>query len=72
MKPGGILFSSNPRGDGEGWNGERYGHYMELEASRAFLEQAGFVLLDHYYRPAGKPREQQPWLAIVSQKQETA
>src|SRR3990167_10145031 len=26
LKPGGALFSSNPRGDNqEGWNGERYG-----------------------------------------------
>jgi hypothetical protein len=25
----------------------------------------GFVELDHYYRPAGLPRERQPWLATV-------
>lgn len=26
LRPGGVLFSSNPRGDGQqGWNGERYG-----------------------------------------------
>lgn len=72
LKPGGILFTSNPRGHGEGWSGERYGHYMELATSKTFLERAGFSLLNHYYRPPGKPREQQPWLAIVSQKQETA
>jgi SAM-dependent methyltransferase len=68
LKPGGILFSSNPRGDGEGWSGPRYGHYMEFEPSKIFLEQAGFQILQHYYRPFGKPREQQPWLAIVSKK----
>jgi len=68
LREGGVLFSSNPRGNAEGWQGDRYGHYIELEASQHFLEQAGFELLDHYYRPAGKPREQQPWLALVCRK----
>lgn len=26
---------------------------------------AGFERLEYYYRPAGKPRHQQPWLATV-------
>lgn len=69
LRPGGILFSSNPRGNSEGWQGQRYGHYMELETSAAYLQQAGFTIIDHYYRPRGLPREQQPWLAIVSQRQ---
>ena len=35
LKPGGVLFSSNPRGnDLEGWNGERYGCFWELETWR--------------------------------------
>lgn len=68
LKPQGILFTSNPRGDAEGWQGERYGHYMELEQSQRYLEQAGFSILDHYYRPEGKPRDEQPWLAIVCQR----
>ncbi len=68
LRPGGILFSSNPRGNSEGWSGQRYGHFMEFDASRAYLEAAGFTVLDHYYRPAGAPRAAQPWLAIVSQK----
>jgi SAM-dependent methyltransferase len=67
LRPGGILFSSNPRGDSEGWQGERYGHYMEIETSKVYLEQSGFKVIHHYYRPDGKPREQQPWLAIVSE-----
>ena len=67
LRPGGILFLSNPRGDGEGWSGQRYGHYMQFDTSRLFLEQAGFAVIDHYYRPAGKPRHEQPWLAIVAQ-----
>jgi len=68
LRPGGILFSSNPRGAGEGWSGKRYGHYMELEASKAYLEEAGFEVIKHYYRPSGKPRSDQPWLAIVSRR----
>ena len=67
LRPGGILFSSNPRGSGEGWQGQRYGHYMEFDINKIYLEQAGFEIIHHYYRPHGKPREQQPWLAIVSQ-----
>lgn len=67
LRAGGILFMSNPRGDAEGWQGERYGHYMEFEESKVCLEQAGFSILDHYYRPEDKPRHFQPWLAIVCQ-----
>ena len=70
LRKGGILFSSNPRGSTEGWQGQRYGHYMEFEESEIYLKQNGFKILDHYYRPSGKPRELQPWLAIVSQRQE--
>jgi SAM-dependent methyltransferase len=66
LKPGGVLFSSNPRGDNEeGWNRGRYGAYHDLEAWRRFLGGAGFAELEHYYRPAGLPREQQPWLASL-------
>jgi SAM-dependent methyltransferase len=68
LRPGGILFMSNPRGDAEGWQGQRYGHYMEFEASKTRLEQAGFSILGHYYRPEGRPRNEQPWLAIVCQR----
>lgn len=67
LRPGGIFFSSNPRGSAEGWQGERYGHYMEIEISTDYLEKAGFNVIHHYYRPENKPREQQPWLAIVSE-----
>lgn len=69
LKPGGVLFSSNPRGDNqEGWKGPRYGAYHDLENWRRVLTEAGFVELEHYYRPAGLPREQQPWLASVWRK----
>jgi SAM-dependent methyltransferase len=66
LKPGGVLFSSNPHGaNEEGWNRGRYGAYHDLDAWRRYLEAAGFAELDHYYRPAGLPREQQPWLASL-------
>lgn len=69
LKPGGVLFSSNPRGgNDEGWNRGRYGVYHNLEGWRRYLAGGGFVELEHYYRPTGLPREQQPWLASVWRK----
>jgi SAM-dependent methyltransferase len=69
LKPRGVLFSSNPRGDNrEGWNGQRYGCYWDLERWSAFVSVAGFEEVGHYFRPAGKPREEQPWLATVWRK----
>ncbi len=69
LKPDGVLFASNPRGNNEeGWNGGRYGAYHDLETWGAFLVTAGFTELEHYYRPPGLPREQQPWLASVWRK----
>lgn len=66
LKPGGVLFSSNPRGDGqEGWNGDRWGTFHDWEAWRCYMTAAGFVELAHYYRPTGVPREHQAWLASV-------
>ena len=66
LKPGGVLFSSNPRGNNEaGWSGDRYGVYHNLDAWRAFMNAANFEELLVYYRPDGLPREQQPWLATV-------
>jgi SAM-dependent methyltransferase len=69
LKPGGVLFSSNPRGQNEeGWNQGRYGAYRDLETWRHYLAAAGFIELTHYYRPAGLPRDRQPWLATVWRK----
>ncbi len=69
LKPGGVLFSSNPRGEGqEGWSSGRYGVFHDLAAWRDNMSAAGFVELMHYYRPAGLPLEQQPWLATVWRK----
>jgi SAM-dependent methyltransferase len=69
LKPGGVLFSSNPRGNGEeGWNGGRFGAFHDWEAWHSYMTEAGFIALTHYYRPPGLPPEQQPWLASVWRK----
>jgi SAM-dependent methyltransferase len=66
LKPGGVMFSSNPRGHNEeGWSGGRYCAYHDLDTWRSYMSATGFSELDHYYRPAGLPREKQPWLASV-------
>ena len=66
LKCDGVLFCSNPHGDNEeGWNGGRYGVYHDLETLRARMTEAGYAELEHYYRPPGLPRAQQPWLASV-------
>jgi len=66
LKPGGVLFASNPHGrNEEGWNRGRYGAYLDFTTWSAHVTGAGFTLLDHYYRPSGRPRDQQPWLATV-------
>ena len=69
LRPNGVLFSSNPRGDDqEGWNGDRYGAFYNWETWRDYMTAAGFVEITHFYRPTGLPREQQPWLASVWRK----
>jgi SAM-dependent methyltransferase len=69
LKPRGVLFASNPRGnDEEGWRAERYGSYWSWERWSTMVAAAGFDELRHYYRPEGKPRDEQPWLASVWRK----
>ena len=69
LKPAGVLFSSNPRGDNqEGWSGGRYGAYYDLERWRELVSAAGFTEVRHYYRPPGLPRARQPWLASLWRK----
>ena len=69
LKPRGVLFTSNPRGDNtEGWHGGRYGAYHDVTCWLAFVTAAGFEEIRHYYRPEGRPREEQPWLATVLRK----
>lgn len=69
LLPAGVLFSSNPHGrNEEGWNGQRYGTYLDAATWRQVVTRAGFTELEHYYRPPGLPRPQQPWLATVWRK----
>jgi SAM-dependent methyltransferase len=69
LKPRGVLFSSNPHGGNEeGWQGQRYCAFYDLETWRRYMSAAGFVELTYYYRPTGLPRDQQPWLASVWRK----
>jgi len=66
LKPTGVFFASNPRGDNhEGWSGNRYGSWHDDTEWCRFARDAGFKELEHYYRPTGKPRHEQPWLATV-------
>jgi SAM-dependent methyltransferase len=69
MKPRGVLFCSNPRGNNEeGVSGDRYSCFFDLATWRQYLGAAGFEELSYYYRPAGLPRARQPWLATVWRK----
>ena len=69
LKPRGVLFSSNPRGNNEeGLSDNRYACFLDLNAWRDYVTLAGFVEVSHYYRPPGLPRHRQPWLATVWRK----
>jgi SAM-dependent methyltransferase len=69
LKPCGVLFSSNPRGyNEEGISDDRYACFFDLDTWRDYVTAAGFVELDHYYRPPGLPWHKQPWLATVWRK----
>jgi SAM-dependent methyltransferase len=70
LRPRGVLFASNPRGNNEeGWQGGRYCCFHDLDAWRRYVTAAGFTEIQHYYRPPGLPRDQQPWLATVWRKE---
>ena len=69
LRPRGVLFCSNPHGrDDEGFRAGRYGAFHSVETWRAHVTAAGFSEIEHYYRPAGKPRAEQPWLATLWRK----
>ena len=58
LKPRGVLFASNPRGNNEeGFHGGRYGVWHDLESWWRYVTGAGFSEIDCYYRPEGVPRE---------------
>lgn len=67
----GVVFCSNPRGPNvEQMNELRYGNYMDVSGWSEMFSMAGFEPVEHYYRPPGLPREEQPWLAMVWRKRE--
>jgi SAM-dependent methyltransferase len=72
LKPAGVLFCSNPRSfdvDREGENEDgRYATYLTESSWRRLVAEAGFNVQYTYLRPAGKPANEQPWLAMVSVK----
>lgn len=69
LRPRGVFLASIPHGhDEEGWNGARYSAFHDPATWQRHLVDAGFVALEHYYRPAGKPREEQRWLASAWRK----
>ncbi len=69
LKPRGVLFSSNPRGHNqEGYSGDRYSCFFDLDTWCNYVTAAGFRKVRHYYRPPGLPRHKQPWLATVWRK----
>ena len=74
LRGGGVLFVSNAHGfgeDKEGWTRGRtpgtqsYVCWLSEETWCKACKAAGFELLDLFYRPPGKPREHQPFLATV-------
>ena len=69
LKPDGVVFCSNPRGNNEeGFSGDRYSCFFDLDTWRGYLTAAGYIEVKHYYRPPGLPRHKQPWLATVWRK----
>jgi SAM-dependent methyltransferase len=71
LKPRGVLFSSNPHGDDvDGFDRGRYGAYHRPSTWQRFMRDAGFDEIEHFYRPRGLPREQQPWFASVWRRQD--
>ncbi|MCH8240256.1 MAG: class I SAM-dependent methyltransferase [Proteobacteria bacterium] len=72
LRPRGVLFSSNPRGNNEeGYRGDRYSCFFDLDTWRNYVTAAGFCEIRHYYRPQGLPRHKQPWLATLWRKGST-
>jgi SAM-dependent methyltransferase len=69
LRPRGVLFCSNPRGNNEeGLSGDRYSCFFDHDTWRNYVTAAGFFEVTHYYRPPGLPRHKQWWLATVWRK----
>jgi SAM-dependent methyltransferase len=69
LRPRGVLFCSNPRGNNEeGLSGDRYSCFLDRDTWCNYVTAAGFFRVRHYYRPPGLPRHKQWWLATVWRK----
>ncbi|MPY69756.1 MAG: methyltransferase domain-containing protein [Alphaproteobacteria bacterium] len=69
LKPRGVLFASNPRGnDEQGVTGGRFGCFWADETWCATVRAARFEEITRYWRPDGLPRDRQPWFATVWRK----
>jgi len=69
LKPRGVLFCSNPRGNNEeSVSGDRYSCFFDFATWSDYVTSAGFTEVRHYYRPPGFPRSEQRWLATVWRK----
>jgi len=69
LKPRGVLFCSNPRGNNEeGLSGDRYSCFFDLDTWRSYVTAAGFFEVQCYFRPPGLPCHKQPWLVTVWRK----
>lgn len=69
LKPRGVLFCSNPRGNNEeGLSGDRYSCFFDLDTWRGYVNAAGFSEVQCYFRPPGLPRHKQPWVVTVFRK----
>jgi Methylase involved in ubiquinone/menaquinone biosynthesis len=69
LRPRGVLFCSNPRGNNEeGLSGDRYSCFLDHDTWCNYVTAAGFFRVRHYYRPPGLPRHKQWWLATVWRK----
>ncbi len=72
LVPGGAIVMSLARGQGEGFvdrlTGQRYTSYWEYETMSLLLEQAGFTIDHHYYRPPGLPPSMQSWVVLVAKR----
>lgn len=67
--PGGVLFTSNPRGnDEQGLSGGRFGIYYRDESWVTLVNNAGFKPIRQYFRPPNTPPHQQRWFATVWRK----
>jgi SAM-dependent methyltransferase len=69
LKPGGVLLASNPRGqDEEGFVVGCYACFYSFKTWHRLVSSSGFAMVNHYFRPPGKPRREQPWLATLWRK----